>query len=218
MILAGVVLAASGCAEVKIKEPFPLRTIAVLPFDNETNDLNAPDIMQKLVAEVMKSSPYEIRDTEETNKWLEKVGIVDGGQLAIVDPVRLGRDMGVQALMFGYVENFNYTNVGYYVERKVSLSLRLVDVETGATLWENDKTAATRAINTDSKEATAAFVAGLASQALDKLFKVPLQLEARAAAVGALRSLPGLRFVSVSDPRSQQLDGFKNLLKKSLGK
>jgi hypothetical protein len=198
LAVALTLIALSGCKVPPPPKPLDIKTIAVLPFDNESNDLNAPDIMQLLVYKSLVGSIYQVSDIKETNAFLEKVGIVDGGQLAIVDPVKLGKDMGVQGLMFGYVEDFHYANVGYYLERKVTLQLRLVEVATGATLWSNRHTAATRLLTLDSKEAASAFGAGLADQFIDKLFKKPLQREAQEATIMTLRGLPGLTFAGVA--------------------
>src|SRR5262245_43602075 len=96
----------------KVEPPKPplVQTMAILPFDNESNDVDAADIMQRLTYLALKPSVYQVLDIEMVNKKLADVGIVDGGQLAAVDPVKLGKDLGVQALMFGYVESFSYTN------------------------------------------------------------------------------------------------------------
>lgn len=188
-----VVLFAPGC---KVEPPKPqlIQTVAVLPFDNESNDVNAADIMQRFVYLALKPSVYQVRDIKEVNSFLENVGIVDGGQLPAVDPVKLGKDLGVQALMYGYVENFGYLNIGYYVQRKVTLGLKLVDVSNGATLWENTATGVTRQVHLDEKEAKRALVKGLADQLADKLFNSPLEEEAKVATIKTLRTLPGFYF------------------------
>lgn len=183
----------TGC---KVEPPKPplVETVAVLLYDNETNDLNAPDVLRRLTQWALKPTAYKPLELETIDKLLNGVGIVDGGQLAIVDPKRLGKDLGVQALLFGYVESFNYVNVGFYVERKVVLNLKMVDVKTGDTLWENTGTGATRRLALNSKDAQKAFAGGLAEQAAEKVFKTPLEDEARLATINALKTLPGFMF------------------------
>lgn len=182
-----------GCKVVPPKQPL-VETVAVLPFDNETNDLNAPDLLQKLVYEALSCSVYKPLNIEEINKKLESVGLVDGGQLAIVDPNKLGKDLGVQALIFGYVENFDYTNVGFYAQRKVKLSLKMVDVATSAILWEAGGTGLQPRIATNKEEAKQVFIEGLAQQVVDKVVRSPLHEEAERAVQNALKSLPGFQF------------------------
>lgn len=193
----------SGC---KIEPPKPplVQTMAVLPFDSESNDINAPDIMQRLVYLALKKTPYQLMDIDEVNSRLEKVGIVDGGQLAIVDPKKLGKDFGVQAVMFGYVNSFDYVNVGFYQQKKVGLELKLIDVATGATLWENESSAITPKVVLDSNEAKKEFGKGLAEQFVDKIFKSPLEEEARAATIKTLSTLPGFSFNGFAEDSSSK--------------
>lgn len=195
LVFAVVAIAlVSGC---KVPPPTPplVKTVAILLFDNESNDINADDTMRRYVYLAMKPSVYEIQDIKQTADFLTNVGIIDGGQLPIVDPVKLGKDLGVQALLYGYVEHFGYTNIGFYVSRKVSLGLKLVDVGSGAVLWENSQTVANRKLTLDKDEAQKAFFKGLGEQAVDKLFKSPLEEEARQVTIKTLRTLPGFRFM-----------------------
>ena len=188
-----LVFVLSGCKVEPLKPPL-VETVAVLLFDNESNTLEAPDIMQALVYLALKPSVYKVMDFKEVNDFLNQAGFVDGGQLAIVDPMRLGKDLQVQAVLFGYVENFNYTNIGFYIERKVTVNLKMVDVNTGATIWENSGTGANRKVVLDKGQAGKEFVKGVADQYVDKLFNTPLESEAKLATVNALRTLPGFRF------------------------
>lgn len=183
----------SGC-NIEPPKPPLVETVAVLPFDSESNDLNAPEVMQSLVYWALKTSPYRVSDIKDTNEHLAEKGVVDGGQLPALDPVKIGKDLGVQALLYGYITNFDYTNVGFYRSRKVGLELKLVDVATGATLWENSGSMNNTKMTLDSKEAGNEFVKGVADQATDKLFKTPLEEEAKISVQKALRTLPGFHF------------------------
>jgi hypothetical protein len=109
-------LVLAGCKTPPPK-PALVETVGILMFDNESNDLNAPDIMQRLVYLAMKNSAYKPLDINLVNEKLKTAGISDGGQLAVVDPVKLGKDLGVQALIFGDVESFDYTNIGFYLQK-----------------------------------------------------------------------------------------------------
>lgn len=182
-----------GCKVEPAKPPL-VETVAVLPFDNESNDLNAPDIMQQLVSMALHNSPYRVSDLQTVNDKLASVGIVDGGQLPAVDPVKLGKDLGVQALIFGNVESFNYTNIGFYLQRKVNLELKMVEVATGQAIWENSGSHAVRQLNLDKNAASKALAKGLAEQLVEKLFNSPLEEEAKLATIQALRNLPGFKF------------------------
>jgi hypothetical protein len=142
----------------------------------------------------LKKSSYTVVDMDETNAKLKEAGIIDGGQLPVLDPIKLGKDLGVHGLVYGCVENFSYTNVGFYVQRKVSLELKVVDVATAQTLWERTGSGATRSVTFDAKQAQDNLAQGLLDQLIDKIFQTPLENEARIATIDALRTLPGFVF------------------------
>lgn len=209
-----------GC-KVPVPKPPLVETVAVLPFDNESNNVDAADIMQRMVYLAMKPSAYRVSDFRSVNDQLESAGISDGGQLAAVDPVKLGKDLGVQALMFGYVESFGYTNVGVYVAKKVNLELKLVDAQNGQTLWENTGKAATTKFGLDKDTISRNFMDGIKDQAVDAMFKIPLQEESKLATTRALNTLPGFHFTGFatddqtpSGLRTGAAGTAKNLLKK----
>jgi hypothetical protein len=70
-----ILLASLALAACKVEPPKPplVQTIAILPFNNGSNDLNAAEIMQKLVYSTMKLSPYQTMDIAITNKKLADV-------------------------------------------------------------------------------------------------------------------------------------------------
>ncbi len=183
----------TGCKTEPPKPPL-VQTVAVLMFDSEANNVNAPDIMQRLVYNALRPSAYQVANIGEVNQKLNDAGIADGGQLAVADPVKLGKDLGVQGLIYGNVESFGYINVGFYSQRKVTLELKLVDVGTGQTLWEHVGTGATRNFALDKEQAKANFAKGLADQLVDKAMKNPLDEESRLATLQALKTLPGFVF------------------------
>jgi len=194
-----------------------VQTVAVLLFDSESNELDAPDIMQRLVYLALQPSEYRVLDIKETNQKLNQIGFMEGGQLAAIDPVKLGREFGVQAFMFGNVESFGYVNIGVYASRKVNLELKLVDTTTGETLWENSGRASTAKVAADKDDIGKNFAEGLADQAVDKLLKTPLEEEAKLATMRALSSLPGFSFAGFAHDEQtpgQVKQGSKDVLKK----
>lgn len=209
----------AGC---KVQPPLPplVETIAVLPFDNASNELDAADIMQKKVYLALKPSVYRVSDIKETNELLKTRGITEGGQLPALDPKLIAQDLKVQALMYGEVENFGYVNIGFYTERKVALSLRLINGTTGEKMWENSKSAATRKFTLDAKEAKENFVGGLAAQMVDKTMKMPLEAEACQAAILTLGNLPGFHFVGFApdeeNPNREAKKGAADLIKSQI--
>ena len=197
---AGMTMLVTGC---KVEPPKPplVETVAILPFDNESNDINAPEMMQSLVYWALRPSPYRLLDIKTVNEKLATVGIVDGGQLPALNPMKIATDFGVQALLYGYITDFGYVNVGFYVSRKVGLELKMVDGKTGQTLWENSGSVALRNFTLDQNEAGKQLAKGLAEQFVEKLFNSPLEGEAKQATIKALRTLPGFVFTRFDNDR-----------------
>ncbi len=197
---AGMTLHLTGCHMEPPKPPL-VETVAILPFDNNSNDINAPEMMQSLVYWALRASPYRLVDIKTTNEKLASVGIVDGGQLPALDPVKIATDFGVQALIYGSITDFGYVNVGFYTSRKVGLDLKMVDGKTGQTLWENSASAAFRNLTLDKDEAGKQLAKGLAEQFVEKLFNSPLEGEAKQATINTLRTLPGFVFTRFDNDR-----------------
>lgn len=206
----------------KVAPPLPplVETVAILPFDNSSNDINAADILQKKVYLALKPSPYQVRRIHETNEILKSNGITDGGQLPALDPKLIAKDLNVQALIYGHVESFGYVNIGFYTERKVTLSLWMVNGTTGEKMWENTKSAATRNFALDAKQAKENLVGGLTAQVVDKTMKMPLEDESNKAVVLTLNKLPGFRFTGFAhdedDPHHNAKKGVQDLIKQNI--
>jgi len=139
--LAGFLL--SGCA-VKpefLSKPYNAPpTIAVLPFANDSNNVDAPVFMQKLAADGLESGGYSVVPVAEVNDKLREAGITVGGQLASRTPQELARITGASAVLYGTVKAFRYTTLGFYQKRQVALSARLVG-EDGNEQWRQSVSA-----------------------------------------------------------------------------
>jgi hypothetical protein len=197
-----------GCA-VKPLAPPLVETIAILPFNNASNEINAADILQKKVYLAMKPSAYRVIDIKETNEILKSKGITDGGQLPALDPKLIAKDLNVQALMYGSVEDFGYVNIGFYTSRKVTLALELINGTTGEKMWENTKTGSTRNFTLDAKQAQDNLIGGLAAQLVEKTLKIPLEAEVDQATILTLGNLPGFRFTGFAPDEDDPQKGIK---------
>src|SRR3989344_5130644 len=75
MLLAGCSLGPSYI----VKDFAPPRILAVLPFTNETNDIEAPGLVRKALVEILPRRGYSPPDAEKVDSILkEKFGITDG--------------------------------------------------------------------------------------------------------------------------------------------
>lgn len=166
-------------------------SVAVMPFDNRTTSLQGPALLRKRVAERLRGLGWQVKGEEETDEALRGIGLTDGGQINAFKPEALGKALGVDGYFCGTVERFGYQNVGFYSQRAVELTLKLVEAKSGESLWEGLGEGVTRRIETDKKEAGRAFVEGVAVQAVETMTGHPLAPESDRAVSRLLSSLPG---------------------------
>lgn len=164
--------------------------VAVLPFDNETTDMSAPDIMRKLAGEGFERRGYPTLDAAEVDTKLSALGISEGGQLPGLKPQDIGRALGVDLLCYGDVEDFTFQNLGFLIRKNVTLHVRLVSASTGETLYEGTGSGKDIKVFFNREEAKYAFIEQMAEKVVSNIFKVPLKREAGISAERALDSLP----------------------------
>jgi hypothetical protein len=194
--LCAVLLLAAGCSGKAAYLVSPaLRTapdprVAVLPFDNQSTDIGAPDIMRKLAEEGFGKRGYAPLPAEEVDAKLSSLGVSEGGQLPGVKPADLGTALGVDLLVYGDVEDFTFQNLGFVIRKLVALRVKVVSASTGETLYEGAGSGKDIKVFFDRDQAKAAFVEQLAVKLVQNILKTPLKKEAETAANKALDSLP----------------------------
>ncbi|MEK7721924.1 MAG: GNA1162 family protein, partial [Elusimicrobiota bacterium] len=163
LILSLAVLA--GCAgtapSLRHTAPFP-STLALLPLENQSLDLRAPELLRELLDTYLSAAGFNLTDVREVDEKLRGIGISEGGQLNAVTPQKLAGLLEADALLYGDIETFNYSNIGVYAGRTVKMRLWLVDAKTGATLWETEKSKANSQLGLSKAAAKDIFVKGYA--------------------------------------------------------
>jgi len=172
------------------KETAPLHRIAVMPMANETNDLDGPLFVRKLVQEGLALRGAQLVPLEVIDQKLKENGFTDGGQLRAAKPSDIGQWVGADTLMYISLEEFAYINVGFYWQRKVKVFGRLVDAPTGDKLWETERGWTNRWVVTNKESAKREFVTQLAIQAAEKLTHQPLGPESHRTVEMLLNTIP----------------------------
>ncbi len=116
----------------------PIRTVAVLPFLNNSNDVEAPAYVRAQLTKELEGHQYRIRPLAETDQVLkDQMGVTLGTQLDMAVPQKLGEVLGVDGVFIGSLEEFNYKITGIYNIKRVRIRIKLVDCKTGRTVWKN---------------------------------------------------------------------------------
>lgn len=199
VILAGMMFI-NGCAVPKrafYVNPVAGTTqkIAVLPMNNFTTDLDGPDVVRPIAVKTLQSCGKTLPELEYVDETLRGIGVTDGGQLPAFNPKMLGEKLGVDAMLYGELEAFNYVNLGYYQKRSVGVHFWLVDTVTGEKLWEDTASEVTSNVAASKEDAKEAFAAGVLEKWAEKALKSSLYPESVTAVVKTFSSFPGCGFV-----------------------
>ncbi len=116
----------------------PIRTVAILPFVNNTNDVDGPVYVRALFAEELDKHQYVVKPLTEVDQILkDQMSVTLGKQLDMATPAQLGQTLGVDGVIYGSLDEFNQIMTGVYNVKKVRARVKLVNCKTGQTVWRN---------------------------------------------------------------------------------
>ena len=140
IILAGMVLYLSGCGTSSLVKSYMrenaslghIQTVAVLPFEGGGN---APRIREFTMTQVLASGIFDVVDKGRVDNLLQEEGLDKGAPFDAATLHRLGQRLKVQAFIIGSVQQGMEAR-GSASFPEVTMTLRLIDAETGALLWQ----------------------------------------------------------------------------------
>ena len=156
--------------------------IAVLPPENQSNDLTAVEVIQRSGGAMAVSKGYYALANKAQDELLRKMGITDGGQLKAYKSSDICKNLGVQGLLYSTVEDFNEINIGFWMSKKVKVIYTLVD-ENGDKLWEGESFYRIRNLVLSPSDAAQAFVQRKVGELVEKALRVHLVPEANMSAM-----------------------------------
>ncbi len=164
--------------------------VALLPFENYSNDVSAPGLLREEISKLFARRGYAPQGTAETDEKRRAMGVTDGGQLPAVKPEDIGRALGVDLLCYGSLEDFTFQNLGFVVRKSVRLRLKIVSAGTGETLFEAAGKGRDIKLFLDKDEAAAAFVVYSVQKLAENMLKHPLRAESEKAMGQVFERLP----------------------------
>ncbi len=116
----------------------PVRTVAVLPLVNNTNDVEAPGYVRDELVLRLVAMQYAVQPVSQTDQLLrDHMGITLGRQLDMATVQQLSGALGVDGMMYGVLDDFSTTIAGVLTEKKVRARFVLVRTSDGALFWSN---------------------------------------------------------------------------------
>ncbi len=154
-LLAALSLFVAGCPQTGSETALSVhpdyrslqpRSIAVLPFDNMSTDLDATPLLRPIVARRLRYKGYRVPDLAAVDETLQEAGVMIAHDVYSFTPRELGDILSVDAVMFGTVTDFSTKYAVLAASVTVQLRLELADCGTGEIIWQNEQRASRNTI------------------------------------------------------------------------
>jgi hypothetical protein len=144
-----IVLTIGGCAgksaTVFLHPEYDFRyveRVAVVPFENQSQEQGAAArVTQVFISELLAQRAFDVIEPGEVSHVLEKYSTVRTSQLTKEQIIDIGKQLKAQALIFGSVAEMTSYRSGNSTTNTVTLVVRMVDTQTGETVWSATNTA-----------------------------------------------------------------------------
>ncbi len=114
-----------------------IRTVAVLPLINNTNNVEGPAKMQFAFTAGLYERYYDVVEPDEVNQKLkDQMGVTLGAQLDMAKPDLLCKTFSTDGLLYGSLDDYIVKPTGVYTVKRVRARAKLVDCKTGQTVWK----------------------------------------------------------------------------------
>ncbi|MBU4344423.1 MAG: DUF799 family lipoprotein, partial [Proteobacteria bacterium] len=110
------------------------RTIAVLPFVDESKSQKGTEIVRRGFYNHISSLPYKDMELFRVDHLLRKAGLDDPVTISNTSPEALKEILNVDAVIFGTISNFDKLFAGIYSQVSVGAEIKMYDTQ-GHSLW-----------------------------------------------------------------------------------
>jgi len=203
LVLLSALLFLENCAAThgfkadSFSSPLP---VAVLPFNNMSNDLKAGQMFRELFKNALQDLGYPVAKNSDVDFLLQRNGLTDGGQLTNIPPDKLCKMLGVDAVFIGTLEKANQLTTGVYNKKEVRASMKLF--RSSEMLWSDEAEAKESTMGLSGKAIGDAFVQRAAGKALSKFNGHPLLMLTEQVIMDIQQKLPGKRIMATGwEPR-----------------
>ncbi|HHN65961.1 MAG TPA: hypothetical protein ENK09_11420 [Nitrospirae bacterium] len=118
-----------------------IKRVAVLPFENLSDDKNAAEIVRQLViSELLASGLVEVVYSGDVMAALKRLNIKETTSLSTRQLRAIGKDLNVQAVIVGTVEKYGEVRMGTISAPEVTITLMMAETEAGSIIWSVTKT------------------------------------------------------------------------------
>jgi len=117
----------------------PIHTVAIMPFGNESNNVEAPNQLRELLSKKLKTKFYRVVPLAEIDQTLEdEMGITLGEQLQDVDIKEIKDKIKADAYIFGKVTYYDQATSGVLNTNRVSTLLQMLKSDDQSVFWNSN--------------------------------------------------------------------------------
>ncbi|MBC2694391.1 MAG: DUF799 family lipoprotein [Desulfobacteraceae bacterium] len=114
-----------------------IKRVAVAPIINLTNDKFAGEkVMSVLATEILRRGVFDVVEFGEVAKVLREEGLKQDNLVGKQLAARAGKRLNIEAIFIGSVMQYGVSNIARSSFSEVSISVKLVDVNSYTILWE----------------------------------------------------------------------------------
>ncbi len=111
------------------------KSVAVMPFVDLSKSKEGFDTMRRGFYNHFSSLPFKDMELYRVDNSLRKAGLTDPEAIRKMPPQELGKLLGVDAVVFGEVSNFDKLFLVLYSNVSVGAEIKMYDTKTGNFLW-----------------------------------------------------------------------------------
>lgn len=123
------------------KEKLRPKSIAVLPFVNKAASQRGSEEVRRGFYNHFSSLPFNDMQLFRVDNALRKAGYTDPLAINQMKPQELGKILGVDAVVYGEITDFDKLFLAIYSQVAVGAKIRMYDTKTGNFLWSGEHTA-----------------------------------------------------------------------------
>ena len=116
----------------------PPKSIAILPFGNQTDSEDISQIVRTTLYSHMSAHPYKDIELHEIDRKLRRHDLMEYDKFCDVSAKRLGRILRCDAVVVGKVTEFQKVYAGIYSQMAVGASITVWDTRTGEKIWSDE--------------------------------------------------------------------------------
>ena len=116
----------------------PPRTVAILPMVNRTDSDQAFDVVRRTLYNHFSSLRYVDLELYQVDARLKGAQLKNAEEVAQSSSTTLGEILGVDAVIYGEITDYDRIYAGLYSQVSVGARLRMMDTKTGKQLWKGE--------------------------------------------------------------------------------